>query len=245
MATRQLLGNQPQTNVIVVQQATQVYGVSIPNEKAARLTREIMRLSLALALIQLGFVFYNSIALDQNYFFVQGFLVWLLPFCGYFGAKYRNRAMIVAYSMLNCILAVFLPIAIVGIMVVLHYITDSLPSLCPDGASGFPHWDNMNSTVYANGHPVTCADLYDITSETRLVYAITLPLGVVSTIIACRGCSSGFKLANTRYFVTPMTQFTTGTVSTVSRPVQAYVTAQPVQAYATNQAKMVPPISTV
>ena len=57
--------------------------MSIPNEKAARLTREIMRLSLALALIQLGFVFYNSIALDQNYFFVQGFLVWLLPFCGY------------------------------------------------------------------------------------------------------------------------------------------------------------------
>ena len=72
-----------QPNVVVVQQATTVYGVSIPNPKAAKLTRRVMRLSLMLVFIQLAYVMYNSVALEQNYFLVQGFLVWLLPLCGY------------------------------------------------------------------------------------------------------------------------------------------------------------------
>ena len=72
-----------QPSAVVVQQATRVYGVSIPNPKAAKLTRRVMRLSLVLAFVQLAYTIYNSIALYQNYFLVEGFIVWLLPFCGY------------------------------------------------------------------------------------------------------------------------------------------------------------------
>ena len=68
---------------LLVGQATQVYGLSIPNPEAATLTRKVIRISVLLLILQVTFSFYNTFSLGQSDFISGAFLSFLIPLCGY------------------------------------------------------------------------------------------------------------------------------------------------------------------
>lgn len=227
---------QSQPTPLLVAQATQVYGLSIPNPEAATLTRKVVRISLLLLILQVTFSFYNSFALGQSDFMGSAFVSFLIPMCGYFGAKYRNRGLVIAFSMCNCLQAVFVPVVVTFIVFLFHSLSEHLSDWCPNGPVGLPIFANSTTggagVVTVNGQAVTCADLYDYKNHSGTIYAFLIPVGIVSTIMACLSCSWGFKLANTRYFTVPVTQFRTGAVATVAAPAVTYAAPQPQQGYA-------------
>jgi len=227
--------SQPQPQPLLVVQASQVYGLSIPNAEAASLTRKVIRVSLILMMLQIAYSFYNVFALDQSEFMTGTFLSLLVPLCGYFGAKYRKRGLVIAFSMCNCLTAVFMPISLGVIGFAMHYLHKNLPTICPNGPSGMPEWNNATGSVQINGRQITCQELYELTNQSSTVFAFLIPVGILATIIACLSCSWGFKLANTRYFTVPVTQFRTGAVATVATP--SY--AAPQQGYAVGTATVV------
>merc|ERR1712146_806717 len=67
-------------------------------------------------------------------------------------------------------------------------------------------------------------DLYDFKDGSTSLYVFLIPVGIVSTVIACLSCTWGFRLANTRYFTVPITQFQTGAIATVASPAQRQLT---------------------
>ena len=75
--------SQPQPQPLLVVQASQVYGLSIPNAEAASLTRKVIHVSLILMMLQIAYSFYNVFALDQSEFMTGTFLSLLVPLCGY------------------------------------------------------------------------------------------------------------------------------------------------------------------
>lgn len=145
--------------------------------------------------------------------------------------------------MCNCLQAVVVPALVTFIVVAFHSISTSLSDWCPNGPVGLPNWISPNSTssgagssgagvVTVNGKAVTCADLYEYNNMSSTFYAMFIPIGVMSTVLACLSCSWGFKLANTRYFTVPVTQFRTGAVATVAAPAITYAAPQPQPGYA-------------
>jgi len=225
--------SQPQPLLVV--QATQVYGLSIPNVEAALLTRKVIRVSLMLMVLQIAYSCYNVFAFGQPEFITGSVVSFLVPLCGYFGAKYRNRGLVIAFSMCNCLSAVIMPIFLGLVGFTMHYLNKNLPKLCPNGPHGMPEWKNATGSVNVNGQPVTCEELYNLTDSSSAIFAFLVPVGIMATVIACLSCSWGFKLANTRYFTVPVTQFRTGAVATVAAP--SY--AAPQQGYAVGAATVV------
>jgi len=217
---------------IVVAQATRVYGISIPNPEAASLTRKVIRLSLVLLLLQATYSIYNTVALNQRDFVYFSFLGALIPMCGYFGAKYRNRGLVIAYSMCNCLTAVTMPLSLGFIGFAMHYLNKNIAKLCPDGPEGWPVVPNATANVYVNGEQLSCQDLYDFKDGSTSLYVFLIPVGIVSTVIACLSCTWGFRLANTRYFTVPITQFQTGAIATVASPAQTTTYTPPGQGFA-------------
>jgi len=218
---------QPPQGVVVVQ-ARQVYGLRIPNQEAAVLTRKVIHMSIALMFMQLTFSLYNAYNLGQTYFLGGGLIGLLVPFCGYYGAKYRQRGMVIAFSMCNCLTAVCLPVTVGAIAYVCHWLSSNFTMLCPNGSEGMPVWPNNIANVTENGHPITCEELDDIVQAIPSIYAVLIPIGVLSTLFACLSCTWGFRLANTQYFTVPVTSFTSGAVATVAQPAVSF---QPPSAY--------------
>merc|ERR1711959_631223 len=86
-----------------------------------------------------------------------------------------------------------------------------------------------------NGRQITCEEIYELSHQSKPVFMFLMPLVVIATVFACLSCNWGFKLANTRYFTVPVTQFHTGAVATVAAP--SY--AAPQQGYAVGAATVV------
>ena len=104
----------------------------------------------------------------------------------------------------------------------MHFLNKNYEMWCPDGPTGFPKYPNASDpSVVVNGEELSCEDLYDIRQNSTSLYMFLMPIGVLATVIACLSCTWGFRLANTRYFTIPVTQFQTGAVATVAAPVVA------------------------
>merc|ERR1719502_1025168 len=101
--------------------------------------------------------------------------------------------------------------------------------MCPDGPSGWPQFANATGSVSVNGEQLSCQDLYDLMHQSSALFMFLVPLGVISTVLACLSCTWGFRLANTRYFTVPITQFQTGAVATVAAPAATVVNYMPPQ----------------
>merc|ERR1719240_117348 len=134
--------NQNGQSPLVVVQSTRVYGLDIPNPEAATLTRKVIRMSVLLLMLQVAYSVYNTVALEQGKFVYVSFLSLMVPLCGYYGAKYRNRGLVIAFSMCNCLSAVGIPASLVMLGGVMHFLNKNFDMWCPDGPTGFPKYPN-------------------------------------------------------------------------------------------------------
>jgi len=205
---------------LVVVQASRVYGLNIPNMEAAILTRKVIKVSVLLLALQAAYCIYSTVALSQGVYVYGSVFSVLVPMCGYFGARYRNRGLVIVFSLCNCLTAVTLPLSLGFFGIVMHYMKDHIDDWCPDGPTGYP---NIPSSGSGSGsktawEQVSCQDIYNIVDNSNSLYLFLIPVGVIATLLACVSCTWGFRLANTRYFTVPITQFQTGAVATVAAP---------------------------
>lgn len=228
MATQALV-----SNVVVVEAQPYVFGLRIPNREAAILTRRVLRLSLILMVCQVASsMYYYSWARSSLYFW-PGVIGISVPLCGYIGARNRNRSLLGCFAGCNTLMAIFVPIAMVMLCMLTGWLQSEFPTVCPDGDEGMPVWPH-NASIKYNGEPITCDELDQLVEGMGATYGITITTGLIGTMVACLGCTWGWKLRNTDYYVTANVVNTHTAVATVTSTAQqqgyeqAYQPAYPV-----------------
>ena len=91
---------------------------------------------------------------------------------------------------------------LITMITLLEFLRKEYPSVCPPGTLQ-PVWPDDIPDPNIDGVPASCEAIADLLSRSSLVYYIMLPLGVVSTAIACMSCTWGWKLTQLQYFVRP------------------------------------------
>jgi len=112
-------------------------------------------------------------------------------------------------------MAIFIPLAMVMLCMLTGWLQDEFPKVCPDGDEGMPAWPH-NATVEYDGEPITCDELDQVVEGMGATFGIAITTGLLGTLVACLGCTWGWKLRNTDYFVTANVVNTHAAVATVT-----------------------------
>ena len=188
--------------IIAVAEIAPVYGLRIPNQEAAKLTRRIITLSLGLLLIQAIISLVQASLYGQYLSFVSMASILLVPACGYFGAKWRNKMLLSGFAACSCLTCVLTPVVLLLMIAFTTMLRSQFPTVCPPGQQ-IPTWPDGIEDPVINGLPATCESIAALLSSVGTTYAILIPLAIVSTTIAFMSCMWGWKLYNLPYFVTP------------------------------------------
>ena len=87
-------------------QAEVVYGINIPDPGAARLTRKVLWISVVLMFFVVGISCYFTVGnpmvsgFSSTFFVNIGFGL-LIPLCGYFGARDKNKTLLTCFWCCN------------------------------------------------------------------------------------------------------------------------------------------------
>lgn len=202
----------PISQPVIVVEATQVYGLRIPNREAAKYTRRIISLSLFLLLMQVLVAFYQVASVGEYYYLGGGFLGVLVPLCGYYGAKYKNRTLLSMFSFCNCLYVIVIPLFVFALVVVGNKVKSDYPDVCP-GNTTYPKWPNHDEVAVQN-EELTCEQLAAIISSIPTLLWVIIPVSLTSFAVACLSCTWGWKLRNMDYFVSSNMSTTTTAVAT-------------------------------
>ena len=117
--------------IIPVAEIAPVYGLRIPNQEAAKLTRRIITLSLGLLLIQAIISLVQASLYGQYLSFVSMASILLVPACGYFGAKWRNKMLLSGFAACSCLTCVLTPVVLLFMIAFTTMLRSQFPTVCP------------------------------------------------------------------------------------------------------------------
>lgn len=193
--------------------ANVVYGIPIQNDATAKLTRRVLNVSIAMALIALA-TFIVDIATGR--YTGIGFLIAVgIPACGYFGAKRKDRGLLSWFWACNLMCVVLF---VISAIVLFGVTLPALDCLCSQ--------ECRQDNDIASDDPEDKEDIDDVCGrqdELRQLYLVGFGIGLVMAILQCAGVVYGRELAQHSYFVS----------NHAAAPGTAFVpTAQPVQVQA-------------
>lgn len=172
--------------------ATIVYGITIDDPYAAALTRRVLTVSVIMALLVVGVQIYNLASL-ANYSFasvVAPFISMLfgmcVPFCGYVGAKRKDRNLLCCFCGCNCVGASCYLFFTLSYGVFFLSVLDDLQRKCTDSGG-----DDGSLPEWAQDAKLTCSDI-DAYNRHAAITAISI--GAVSCILQCLGFCWGREL---------------------------------------------------
>jgi hypothetical protein len=186
----------------IVAEVVYVYGIRIPNAEAALLTRRVITMSLFLLFVQAIISIVQVLSLGQYYSLSSAALCMVVPMCGYFGAKWRNKMLLSGFAFCNCMTCVGTPVLVVVMITFTEFLRTEFPTVCPPGEK-LPLWPDDMTDPVINGKPATCDSIQDLLDGMSTVYAIIIPLAIVSTAVAALSCTWGWRLTTMPYFVQP------------------------------------------
>jgi|TARA_B110000091_G_C13698074_1_gene425057 hypothetical protein len=192
-----------------------VYGLRIPNQEAANLTKKIISLSLVLLVTQATISIIQALVYGQYFSLSSAILCMIVPACGYLGAKWRNKSMLSSFAVCNCLTCVLTPIFLITMISFLEFLKSQYPTVCPPGTT-IPAWPDNIDDPTIGGVPATCQSIKDLLDHNSTVYWMMLPLGVVSTLIAFMSCTWGWKLTQLPYFVQPRYAYANAPIATTT-----------------------------
>ena len=214
--------SQPLIQPVIIAEVLPVYGLRIPNAEAAALTKKVITLSLFLIFVQAIISIVQSMVYGQYYSLSSALMCTVVPMCGYFGAKWRNKILLSSFAACNCITCFLTPFLVIAMITFGEFLRKEFPTVCPPGTT-LPLWPDDMTDPDINGVPATCDSIQDLLNGMSMVYAIIVPLALVSTAVACLSCTWGWRLTNMPYFVKPRYAYAHAPVATTT-----YLTADQV-----------------
>jgi hypothetical protein len=212
-----------------------VYGIVVEDPRAAILVRRVLNLSIVMGILgiisaiirtsmphpQLANtkVFSNEQNLGTGIFYVCCAL--LVPCCGYFGAKQRDRGLLTMFWICNCINSCCFAFGVVGLLMANYVAKGATNCVCKD-SNMVSNSTTTDKLIFFNAvtgdcvmddemTPYTCKDMHDYNNMVTFITIVYL----INTFLGCAGCIYGRELTQQRTFVEMRTEYTATPIGTM------------------------------
>lgn len=176
-----------------------VYGIKVEDPRSAELVKRVTYVSLGLLLCSYIYAFSYGDFKDgfTIVFEILSLLcVSVVPCCGYFGAKQRDRGLLTMFWVCNCLSVVCFLYTVISVSIVASFLSDSYDCICKDPSKPIksPVTGECIKGAYKGPEP-NCR--MSSSSYFILQYVLTIGSGVLSFF----ACVWGRQLAQQPTFV--------------------------------------------
>ena len=215
-----------------------VYGIVVEDPRAAILVRRVLNLSIVMGILGIASVIIrtsmphpqiintgnnNYIGDEQNLgsgiFYVCCAL--LVPCCGYFGAKQRDRGLLTMFWICNCIGSCCSAFGVFGFIIGSYIAEGATNCACKDSNMG-GNSTTTDKLIFFNPGTgdcfmaddrtsYTCKDMHDYNNMVTFITIVYL----INTLLGCAGCIYGRELTQQRTFVEMRTEYTATPIGTM------------------------------
>lgn len=211
-----------------------VYGIVVEDPRAAILVRRVLNLSIVMGILGIISVIIQTsmphpqltntkVSNEQNLgsgiFYVCCAL--LVPCCGYFGAKQRDRGLLTMFWICNCIGSCCSAFGVFGFIIGSYIIKGATNCACKDSNMG-GNSTTTDKLIFFNAvtgdcvmdddrTSYTCKDMHDYNNMVTFITIVYL----INTLLGCAGCIYGRELTQQRTFVEMRTEYTATPIGTM------------------------------
>ena len=201
-------------------QAEVVYGINIPDPGAARLTRKVLWISVVLMFFVVGISCYFTVGnpmvsgFSSTFFVNIGFGL-LIPLCGYFGARDKNKTLLTCFWCCNLCTLIGLGSALGFIYSIIIPVLSQAQDYCSS------HPSEIDPTIVVDGQNITVHASCEAINSMNTSYFHSMGyLYVLPMVLSFMGCCYGYRLANHRYYTTTYARGHTATfVPSMPQPI--------------------------
>ena len=205
-----------------------VYGIVVEDPRAAILVRRVLNLSIVMGILGIISVIIRTIMphpqiintgnnnyigdeqnLGSGIFYVCCAL--LVPCCGYFGAKQRDRGLLTMFWICNCIGSCCSVFGVFGFLMISYIVKGATNCACKDSNKPFFNPGTGDCFMADDRTSYTCKDMHDYNNMVTFITIVYL----INTLLGCAGCIYGRELTQQRTFVEMRTEYTATPIGTM------------------------------